>query len=89
MSSGFSGVNLFVGAFCGSYPYMLVFGSSGLRGKNRVFQNKCKHPEEIVRSVVWAVSEWAIRKVEFVGVSLEALTGSWPAHFQRGEGVLF
>lgn len=33
---------------------------------NRVFQNKCKHPEEIVRSVVWAVSEWAIRRLNLL-----------------------
>ena len=51
---------------------------------NRFFQNKCKRPEVIVRSVVWVFSEWVIRKAEFLGVSLEALNRSWPAHFQGG-----
>ena len=39
---------------------------------------------EIGQSVVWVVSEWVIRMAEFVGVSLEAVKRSWPAHFQGG-----
>lgn len=53
-----------------------------LERNNSAFKTKYRTYDEIVQSIVWNVSEWAIRKAEFVGISLEALNKSWAAHLQ-------
>lgn len=47
-----------------------------LERNNRAFRNKSKSVDEIVQPIVWNVSEWETRKVEFEGVSLDAMNRS-------------
>ena len=55
-----------------------------LERSNRIFENKSKSADKTVQSIVWNVSEWASKKVESAGVSLEDLNRSWATNLIGG-----
>lgn len=56
-----------------------TFWKLWLQSNNRIFKNKSGSREEIVETIIRTVSEWASKKDEFEGISLEYLIWSWVA----------
>lgn len=48
---------------------------------NSVFRNKSSEVDEVVDSIIWAVSCWASRSKGFAGVNMHDLNMSWSAYF--------
>lgn len=51
---------------------------------NRIFRNKSTEVEEIADSIVWMVSDWAIRDKAFENISLHESSLSSESCFQGG-----
>lgn len=63
---------------------MLHFGRFGWRGITGFSTTKVNPWQRFIHSILWSVLEWASKRKQFEGVSLDDLFRSWPVFWKGG-----